>query len=40
MVHDQILGTDRASFLFYNTKDETAIFAKAIAKLIKRINQK
>jgi selenocysteine lyase/cysteine desulfurase len=40
MADDQILETVRASFLFYNTKDEIAIFAKAIAKLIKRINQK
>jgi selenocysteine lyase/cysteine desulfurase len=30
----------RASFSFYNTKDEIDVFAKAIVKSIKRINQK
>lgn len=40
MAHYQIPGTVRASFSFYNTKDEIDVFAKAIIKSIKRINQK
>jgi cysteine desulfurase/selenocysteine lyase len=40
MAHYQIPGTVRASFSFYNTKDEIDVFAKAIVKSIKRINQK
>jgi cysteine desulfurase/selenocysteine lyase len=40
MAHYQIPGTIRASFSFYNTKEEIAVFANAIVKSIKRINQK
>jgi cysteine desulfurase/selenocysteine lyase len=40
MAHYQIPGTVRASFSFYNTKEEIDVFAKAIVKSIKRINQK
>jgi len=40
MIHYQIPGTVRASFSFYNTKEEIDIFAKAIVKSIKRISQK
>ena len=40
MAHYQIPGTVRASFSYYNTKDEIDIFANAIVKSIKRINQK
>ena len=38
--HFQIPGTVRASFSFYNTKNEIDIFANAIEKSIKRINKK
>ncbi|RTY91457.1 cysteine desulfurase [Flavobacterium sp. RSP46] len=40
MAHYQIPGTVRASFSFYNTKEEIDVFANAIVKSIKRINQK
>jgi cysteine desulfurase/selenocysteine lyase len=40
MAHYKIPGTVRASFSFYNTKDEIDVFANAIVKSIKRINQK
>jgi cysteine desulfurase/selenocysteine lyase len=40
MAHYQIPGTIRASFSFYNTKEEIDVFASAIVKSIKRINQK
>ena len=40
MAHYQIPGTVRASFSFYNTKEEIDIFANAIVKSIQRINQK
>ena len=40
MAHFQIPGTVRASFSFYNTKEEIDVFANAIVKSIKRINQK
>jgi cysteine desulfurase/selenocysteine lyase len=40
MAHFQIPGTVRASFSFYNTKEEIDVFAKAIVKSIKRINKK
>tara|TARA_R110000823_G_scaffold223818_2_gene351879 strand:+ start:16550 stop:17806 length:1257 start_codon:yes stop_codon:yes gene_type:complete len=40
MAHYQITGTIRASFSFYNTKEEIDVFANAIVKSIKRINQK
>ena len=40
MAHYQIPGTVRASFSFYNTKEEIDIFVNAIVKSIKRINQK
>jgi len=40
MAHYQIPGTVRASFSFYNTKEEIDIFSNAIVKSIKRINQK
>ena len=40
MAHYQIPGTVRASFSFYNTKEEIDIFANAIVKSIKRINKK
>jgi cysteine desulfurase/selenocysteine lyase len=40
MAHYQIQGTIRASFSFYNTKEEIDVFANAIVKSIKRINQK
>ena len=40
VAHYQIPGTVRASFSFYNTKDEIDIFANAIMKSIKRINKK
>ena len=36
----QIPGTVRASFSFYNTKEEIDIFVNAIMKSIKRINKK
>jgi cysteine desulfurase/selenocysteine lyase len=40
MAHYQIPGTVRASFSFYNTKEEIDVLANAIVKSIKRINQK
>ena len=40
MAHYQIPGTVRASFSFYNTKEEIDVFANAIVKSIKRINKK
>jgi len=40
VAHYQIPGTVRASFSFYNTKEEIDIFANAILKSIKRINKK
>jgi len=40
MAHYQIAGTVRASFSFYNTKEEIDVLANAIVKSIKRINQK
>jgi cysteine desulfurase/selenocysteine lyase len=40
MAHYQIPGTIRASFSFYNTKEEIDVFANAIVKSIKRISQK
>ncbi|MFT4568477.1 MAG: cysteine desulfurase/selenocysteine lyase [Saprospiraceae bacterium] len=40
MAHYQIPGTVRASFSFYNTKEEIDVFANAIVKSIKRISQK
>ena len=40
VAHYQIPGTVRASFSFYNTKEEIDIFANAIMKSIKRINKK
>ena len=40
VAHYQIPGTVRASFSFYNTKEEIDIFVNAIAKSIKRINKK
>jgi cysteine desulfurase / selenocysteine lyase len=40
MAHYQIAGTVRASFSFYNTKEEIDVLAHAIVKSIKRINQK
>ena len=40
MAHYQIPGTVRASFSFYNTKEEIDIFVNAIVKAIKRINKK
>jgi cysteine desulfurase/selenocysteine lyase len=40
IAHYKIPGTVRASFSFYNTKDEIDVFANAIVKSIKRINQK
>ncbi len=40
MAHYQIPGTVRASFSFYNTKEEIDVFANAIEKSIKRINKK
>jgi cysteine desulfurase/selenocysteine lyase len=40
MAHYQIPGTVRASFSFYNTKEEIDVFANAIIKSIKRISQK
>ena len=38
MAHYQIPGTVRASFSFYNTKEEIDVFANAIVKSIKRIS--
>ena len=40
VAHYQIPGTVRASFSFYNTKEEIDIFVNAIMKSIKRINKK
>jgi len=40
VAHYQIPGTVRASFSFYNTKEEIDIFVNAIVKSIKRINKK
>jgi cysteine desulfurase/selenocysteine lyase len=40
VAHYQIPGTVRASFSFYNTKEEIDIFINAIVKSIKRINKK
>ncbi|MFT6867875.1 MAG: cysteine desulfurase/selenocysteine lyase [Cyclobacteriaceae bacterium] len=40
MAHYQLAGTVRASFSFYNTKEEIDVLAHAIVKSIKRINQK
>ena len=40
VAHYQIPGTVRASFSYYNTKDEIDIFANAIVKSIQRINKK
>jgi cysteine desulfurase/selenocysteine lyase len=40
MAHYKIPGTVRASFSFYNTKEEIDVFAMAIVKSIKRISQK
>ena len=40
VAHYQIPGTVRASFSFYNTKEEIDIFVNAIEKSIKRINKK
>lgn len=40
MAHYKIPGTVRASFSFYNTKEEIDVFANAIVKAIKRISQK
>ena len=40
VAHYQIPGTVRASFSFYNTKEEIDIFVNAIVKSIKRINEK
>ena len=40
VAHYQIPGTVRASFSFYNTREEIDVFANAIVKSIKRISQK
>ena len=40
VAHYQIPGTVRASFSYYNTKQEIDVFANAIFKSIKRINKK
>ena len=40
VAHYQIPGTVRASFSYYNTKQEIDVFANAIVKSIKRINKK
>ena len=40
MAHYRIPGTVRASFSYYNTTEEIDVFANAIVKSIKRINQK
>ena len=40
MAHYQIPGTVRASFSFYNTREEIDIFSNAIVKSINRINKK
>ena len=40
VAHYQIPGTVRASFSFYNTKEEIDIFVNAIVKSIQRISQK
>ena len=40
VAHYQIPGTVRASFSFYNTKEEIDIFVNAIMKSIQRINKK
>lgn len=40
MAHYQIPGTVRASFSFYNTKEEIDIFVNAIVKSIQRIGKK
>ena len=40
VAHYQIPGTVRASFSFYNTKEEIDIFVNAIVKAINRINKK
>jgi len=40
VAHYQIPGTVRASFSFYNTKEEIDVFVNAIVKSIKRINKK
>ncbi len=40
VAHFQIAGTVRASFSFYNTKEEIDIFVNAIMKSIQRINKK
>ena len=40
VAHYQIPGTVRASFSFYNTKEEIDIFVNAIVKSIIRINKK
>ena len=40
MAHYQIPGTVRASFSFYNTKEEIDIFVNAIVKSIQRISKK
>ena len=39
MAHYQISGTVRASFSFYNTKEEIDIFSNAIVKSIQRISK-
>ena len=40
VAHYQIPGTVRASFSYYNTKDEIDIFANAIMKSIQRLSKK
>lgn len=40
MAHYQIQGTIRASFSFYNTREEIDVFANAVLKSIQRLNQK
>ena len=40
VAHYQIPGTVRASFSFYNTKEEIDIFVNAIVKAINRLNKK